>query len=190
MSVFYMKTFKQRIWMLVGAAALLALTFALGYMLGSRSQKPSEDPENTLTATDMQRAFGSTKPTEPTSVHEAAKQEPQLMSLSGLLVGLEKKVAANPENIDQQLLLAQTYNELDNRAKSLNLLNSLLKRAPGNVQVKITLATTLMTGTERQELVHASKLFDDVMKLKPEAANMARLYQGEISVKLDNMVKQ
>ena len=111
------------------------------------------------------------------------------MSLGGLVAGLEKKVAANPENIDQQLLLAQTYKELDNRSKSLNLLHSLNKQAPKNAQVKITLATVLMTGDDKQELKEASQLFDEAIKLKPEVASMARLYQGEIKVKLDNMAK-
>ena len=181
-----MKIVTQRLWVMVGAAALLGVTFTLGYLAGSRSQKIPDDTATTLSDTDMQRAFGSVK----SPAHEPAMQEPAASSLSGLVAGLEKKVAANPENIDQQLLLAQTYNELDNRAKSLNLLNSLRKRFPGNVQVKITLASILMTGTNKEELTEAAQLFEEVIKLKPDAASMARLYQGEIRVKLDNISKQ
>jgi cytochrome c-type biogenesis protein CcmH/NrfG len=181
-----MKIVTQRLWMIVGATALLGLTFGLGYMVGSRSHKTPDEAANTLSDTDMQRAFGSVK----SPILEPMTQEPAAMSLGGLVAGLEKKVAANPENIDQQLLLAQTYNELDNRAKSLNLLNTLLKRFPGNVQVKITRASILMTGTSKEELTEAYQLFAEVIKLKPDAASMARLYQGEIRVKLDHIAKQ
>jgi cytochrome c-type biogenesis protein CcmH/NrfG len=181
-----MKIITQRAWIIIGGAVLLAVTFYLGYIAGNKSQKNPPEVATTLSATDMEHAFGSVKP----STHETTVNEPGVMGLSGLVAGLEKKVAANPENIDQQLLLAQTYNELDNRAKSLKLLHSLNKQAPKNAQVKITLATILMTGMDKQELQEAAQLFDEAIKLKPDAANMARLYQGEIQVKLDNMAKQ
>ena len=181
-----MKIITQQVWTIVGATALLAVTFSLGYLAGSNSQKVPAETASALTTTDMEHAFGSVKP----SAHEPAMKEPAAMSLSGLVAGLEKKVAANPENIDQQLLLAQTYNQLDNRTKSLKLLHSLNKQEPKNAQVKITLATILMTGEDKQELKQASQLFDEAIKLKPEVASMARQYQGEIRVKLDNMAKQ
>lgn len=183
-----MKIFTQRIWTIVGATALLAATFSLGYMAGSKSQKSPVDTANALSSTDMEHAFGGAKLSA--SAHDSAMPAAATAtSLSGLVAGLEKKVAVNPENIDQQLLLAQTYNELDNRTKSLKLLHSLNKQAPRNAQVKITLATTLMTGMDRHELKEASQMFDEAIKLKPEVASMARMYQGEIRAKLDNMSK-
>lgn len=180
-----MKINAHQAWTIVFSTTILAATFSLGYLAGSKSQKNPVETENSLTVTDMEHAFGSVKST----AHEPDTQDKSAMSLGGLVEGLEKKVAANPENIDQQLLLAQTYNELDNRTKSLKLLHSLNKQVPKNVQVKIILATVLMKGSDRQELKMASQLFDEAIKLKPEVSNMARLYQGEIKVKLDNMGK-
>jgi cytochrome c-type biogenesis protein CcmH/NrfG len=174
---------KQKTWVAVAGAALLTVAFASGYWLGINTRPGTIAMSNSLTSSDMEHAFGSVQST----LHEAVTQEPAVMSLSGLVAGLEKKVAANPENIDQQLLLAQTYNELDNREKSLKLLHALNKQAALNPQVKITLATILMTSTDKQELQQASRLFDEAIKLKPEIASMARLYKGEIQVKLDNM---
>lgn len=174
-------------WRIIGAIALLVATFALGYSLGSRNNQSVIDTPNTLTPADMERAFGNVSPT----VHDQpATEQPTAKSLSGLIAGLEQKVAANPENIEQQLLLAQTYNELDDRAKSLKLLHALNQKAPKNSQVKVTLATILMTGSDRQELKQAARLFDEAIKLKPEIAGMARLYQGEINLKLDQLSKQ
>jgi cytochrome c-type biogenesis protein CcmH/NrfG len=181
-----MKINKQQAWIVIGGAALVAVTFALGYWMGSNSQKSAVEPVNSLSSTDMEHAFGSVNP----SAHVSKEQEPAAQSLGGLVAGLEKKVAANPENIDQQILLAQTYNELDNRDKSLKLLRTLNKQSPKNAQVKITLATILMKSEDKQELKEASQLFDEAIQLKPEAGSMARMYQGEIRVKLDNLSRQ
>lgn len=166
----------------------MVATFALGYWVGNNNQKSGAEPLSSLSSTDMEHAFGSVKP----SAHASKEQEPEpaAQSLSGLVAGLEKKVAANPENIDQQLLLAQTYNELNDRTKSLKLLRSLNKQNPKNAQVKITLATILMKSEDKQELKEATQLFDEAIQLKPEVGSMARMYQGEIRVKLDNLSKQ
>jgi cytochrome c-type biogenesis protein CcmH/NrfG len=175
---------KQSVKILTIASVLIA-TFALGYYAGSKTQDASVTTTKSLSASDMEHAFGRVKPTdlEPIMQDNAAK------SLGSLVEGLEKKVAANPENIDQQLLLAQTYNELDSREKSLVLLRKLNKQEPKNPQVKITLATVLMKSSDKQELNEALRMFDDAIKLKPDAGSMARLYQGEIKVKLEGMPK-
>lgn len=180
-----MKITKQlTIQILISIAALTA-AFALGYAVGNKAGKPAIEPLNALSTTDMDHAFGSVKPAD----HPSMSEEPSAMSLGGLVAGLEKKVAANPENVDQQLLLAQTYSELDNRTKSIKLLRALYKQAPKNAQVKITFATILMKSDDKQELKEASQLFDEAIKLKPEAASMAKMYQGEIKVKLGNIAK-
>lgn len=177
-----MEITKQRgIAILISVLALTA-SFALGYMVGNKNQKSQADAPNSLSTSDMDLAFGSAKP----NAHLADNKEGKASSLSGLVAGLEKKVAANPNNIDQQLLLAQTYNELESREKSVQLLRTLNKNTPNNPQVKITFATILMNSSDAQELKEASKLFEEAIKLKPEVANMARLYQGEIKVKLEN----
>ena len=169
---------------LVGAIALTVF-FTLGYLVANKSEKTDADTPTAPTNSDMDLAFGNPK----SSAHQSGMNGTASSSLSGLVAGLEKKVAANPGNIDQQLLLAQTYKELDNRDKSIKLLSALNKSAPNNAQVKIIFATILMTSADKQELKEASKLFDEAIKLNPEVANMARLYQGEIKVKLGKSTK-
>jgi cytochrome c-type biogenesis protein CcmH/NrfG len=181
-----MKNIKQVVWKLIGGVTLLAVTFVTGYILGSKNQQGHVQTEKTLSSSDIEHAFGNMGNVKQSS-HISTEQEATVQSLSGLVAGLEKKVAANPENIDQQLLLAQTYKELGERSKSLKLLQALNKQSPKNAQVKITLATVLMTETDKQELKEALQVFDDAIKLKPDAAGMARLYQGEVRVKLEKM---
>jgi cytochrome c-type biogenesis protein CcmH len=108
----------------------------------------------------------------------------QAGSLGGLVAGLEKKVAANPENIEQQLLLARTYQELGERSKGLKLLRVLHQRNDKNMEVSVTLATLLLAGSDQQELQGAYQLLENAAQQKPEVAPMARLYQGDIQVKL------
>lgn len=160
----------------------MAITFILGYWTGYKNHQSPLETENTLTNKDMEHAFGSIKPSSHEPVAES--QGTMVMSLGELVDGLEKKVAANPDNLDQQLLLAQTYKELGNREKGLSLLQSLNKRISNNSQVKFTLATMLMNGEDKNDLKQASQLFDEAIKLEPELASKAKLFQGEINVRL------
>jgi cytochrome c-type biogenesis protein CcmH/NrfG len=181
--VFEMTITSQQGWKIAGAIVLMALTFALGYYAGGLTAKAPVGVQNSLTSADMEHAFGSVKQADL----EPIRQDTPANSLSSLVAGLERKVAANPGNIDQQLLLAQTYNELDNREKSLKLLQALNKQAPANAQVKVTLATVLMKGSNKAELKQALQVFEEAIKVEPEVASMARVYQGEIRAKLDKM---
>lgn len=168
---------------------LLAFAFTLGYWMGGRNKQTPIDTSNTLTDQDMEHAFGNFKPSAlESSPHESAMQGGQMvMGLSGLVAGLEKKVAANPDNIEQQLLLAQTYKELNNRDKAIALLQTLNKRISRNAEVKFTFAKILMSGEDKQELNQALKLFDEAIKLQPDLSSDAKLLQGEINVKLNNI---
>lgn len=179
---------KQQGWKLISALGALLITFALGYWTGSHKQTTQVEPATTLTTTDMEHAFGEIAQSSPMHEQEnSGKGEPVAKSLSDLLAGLEQKVAADPSNIDQQLLLAQTYNELDKREQGLKLLHQLNDKYPKDPQVKIILATVLMKGTEKKELQESMKAFDAAIKIKPEVAKMARMYQDEIRSRLKDM---
>ena len=192
-----MKILTNRIAQIVAGATLIVLVFWSGYLVGSKTHQNTSEQTQTLSSSDMEHAFGNVKNTYmdasfgnvKATPHEASTQDSLAMSLSGLVEGLEKKVAANPENIEQQLLLAQTYNELDSRDKSLELLRKLNKKSPNNAQVKITFATVLMKGNNKQELKESLQMFDEAIKLSPDVAKMAGLYKGEVKVKLENMSK-
>ena len=155
-----------------GAVALIAAAFAAGYGLGTSRPGPDD--------------LGMSK-AEIEALHaqaQAPTPAPQAGSLEGLVAGLEKKVAANPNDLDQQLLLAQTYHELGQRDKAVKLLRTLRKKMPQDSSLTIILATTLMDGDNQTELREAFQLFDEAVRQKPAVVPMARLYQGDILVKL------
>lgn len=169
-------------------AIVLIVTFSFGYLAGNLNRPTEIEPNNKLSVKDMEHAFGDVAP----SLHALDKlepQEPMAMSLGGLVAGLEKKVAKDPGNIDQQLLLAQTYNELGNREKSIKLLRSLHKKSSNNPQVSMTLATVLMKSSDEKELKEASIIFDMAIKQSPEVERTARMYQDEIKDKLKELSK-
>ena len=183
-----MKFAKQQGWKLIGALSVLLITFTLGYWVGSNKQTAQVEAVTSLTTSDMEHAFGQiAESTQMPAQKQGSKEEPMAKSLNDLLAGLEQKVAADPENIDQQLLLAQTYNELDQRQKGLQLLHKLSEKYPNNAQVKIILATVLMKGENKIELQESMKAFDAAIKLKPDVAKMAQMYQDEIRAHLKSL---
>ena len=105
-------------------------------------------------------------------------------NLADLLPGLEAKVAANPNDVDQRVLLAQTYGELGQRDKGVKEMRTAHRAAPQDARITILLATALMDGGPQSDLRESYKLLGDAVSRKPEVAPMARLYQGDILMKL------
>lgn len=121
---------------------------------------------------------------EPESMPQADAGSPNVASLADLLPGLEAKVAANPKDVDQGLLLAQTYNELGQRDKGIRELRAVHRAEPKNTEVTILLGAALMESDSRKDLNEAFALLDDAVRLKPAVSPMARLYQGDIRARL------
>lgn len=179
-----MPAVSQRTWLLAGVTLLVIAAFALGYLAGRNSQPATSDTAPAISMSDM-RGAGLGPAAPGIGAHEPA----QAGSLSALVSGLENKVAADPGNIDQQLLLARTYQELGERDKGLKLLHKLQQHDSANLEVKITLATLLMEGGDTRDLQAADRLLEDAVRLKPQVAPMARLYQGDIQLKLGDSAK-
>jgi len=152
-----------------GAVVLAAGLFAVGLAVG-RYHQPDARQQDSANAE------------EPMSQADAGA--PHVASLADLLPGLEAKVAANPKDVDQRLLLAQTYNELGQRDKGTRELRIVHRADPKNTEVTILLGAALMESDSRKDLNEAFALLDDAVRLKPAVSPMARLYQGDIRLKL------
>ncbi len=159
----------RRIVVLLGAAGIALALFGMGYGFGRSHTDATAEPEP---------RFGTLPPTAEQPAAATAA------SLGDLLPGLEAKVAANPRDADLRVLLAQTYGELGQRDKGIQELRAAHRIAAQDTRITILLATALMEGNVPKELREAHKLLDEAVRLKPAVAPMARLYQGEIQVKL------
>jgi len=157
----------RRLTVLLGAAAVVLAMFGIGYGVGR-----------------FQPATETTTDNKPNVETPPPATSPNAGNLADLLPGLEAKVAANPDNVDQRVLLAQTYGELGLRDKSIKELRTAHRAAPRDARITILLATALMDGGAPNDLRESYKLLGDAVSSKPEVAPMARLYQGDILMKL------
>jgi cytochrome c-type biogenesis protein CcmH/NrfG len=154
----------HRLLLSVSAVMVAAALFAVGLAVGRyHPQEPRSEVE-------------STPPAETAA--------PKVASLADLLPGLEAKVAANPKDVGQRLLLAQTFNELGQRDKGIRELRIIHRAEPKNTEVTILLGAALMESDSRTDLNDALSLLDEAVRLNPAVSPMARLYQGDIRVKL------
>ena len=150
----------------IGAVVFTLLMFGVGYSLGWL--RTGTVPEGELSA-------------QPGMTQTAG---PGVASLGDLLPRLEAKVAAKPGDSGQRMLLAQTYVELGQHAKAVEQFRLLHKQAPHDNPTTILLATSLMQQGTPTELRESSKLLDEAVREKPAVIPMARLYQGDIQMKL------
>lgn len=130
-------------------------------------------------------AFGWFRPkAEWSAPPHAQETASSVASLADLLPRLEAKVAANPKDTNQRMLLAQTYGEMGQREKGIKELRAVHKAEPQNNQATILLATALQEGNAPADLREAHKLLDEAVRRNPAVSPMARLYQGDILMKL------
>jgi cytochrome c-type biogenesis protein CcmH/NrfG len=133
----------------------------------------------------------SAAPPVPAMAGGGAAGEPKKSSgvpvISDLLPGLEAKVAANPNDMNLRILLAQTYGELGQRDKGLALMRKMRGQFPMNQNVAFVLGAMLMKGSAEADQREALKLFEESAKSDvPNLENTSRLYQGQVMVKLGN----
>lgn len=171
MKLFMNDTGKKHGLTILVVAVLAIVAGVVGYSMGSKKDEPPAS------------AFGAGTDGSADNPHAQSGQA-TLPTLESLLPSLEKKVAANPKDIDQRLLLAQTYNEVGQRDKGLKTLRAIHRDAPANSSATILLATTLMNGNNPAELRESFTLLDEAARARPAVEVMARLYQGEIRVRL------
>jgi cytochrome c-type biogenesis protein CcmH/NrfG len=187
-----MPAISKRTWLIAGVSVLVIAAFGLGYLAGRNSHPALTlgDDQPAVTASDMRGAFGNLplRQQQEASMPQE-QQDQQVGSLGSLVAGLEKKVAADPNNTDLQLLLARTYQELGERDKGLKLLRKLHQNDASNLDISITLATLLVDSSNPQELKEADRMLEDAMRSKPQVAPMVRLYQGDIQLKLGDRAK-
>lgn len=158
----------RRLTLILSVAGVALVMFGIGY--GVAHLQPGAAP----TAGTSQNA--ATPPPQATPMNAG--------NLADLLPGLEAKVAANPNDVNQRVLLAQTYGELGQRDKGIKEMRTAHRAAPQDARITILLATALMDGGPQSDLRESYKLLGEAVSRKPEVAPMARLYQGDILMKL------
>lgn len=105
--------------------------------------------------------------------------------LANLIKGLEKKVAADPANAGNKMLLAQTYAEIGELEKGLNILKEVQSADPNNIKVKIVMASVLGKSNNPAELQQAMQILNDIQGADdPNIAGSVLLQRGRLYIKM------
>ena len=106
--------------------------------------------------------------------------------LEGLVKGLEDKVAADPTNVNNRLLLAQTYNELGMRDKALTEMRSLQKDNPDNGRVNLVLGSILSKSNNPEDVKESLSLLDKAAADKTIQQYLVNMYKGDALIRMQD----
>lgn len=104
--------------------------------------------------------------------------------LGSLLGKLEDKVKAEPGNINNRLLLAQTYNELGMADKAIKEARSTEKQFPDNYRAKLVLASVLTKQQDDGMLHEAISLLTSLKKNHEVKQYLVDMYLGDAWIRL------
>lgn len=151
---------------IVVAAAIVAgspIMVKLSTSLLEPSQASVERDEAQLEAF-IGRRDGQTLPatgaTQPPSSHPD-------MSLEAVTVGLEKKLAKAPDDVDGWILLGRSYSALGNRDRADAIFQQTMKKWPDNVDVKVAYGESLVAAADGRVTDTARQAFDAVIADDP-----------------------
>lgn len=103
----------------------------------------------------------------------------QVPGLAGLLKGLEDKVKADPGNLNNHLLLAQTYHELGMPDKAMASLRELKKDHPDHPRLNLILASLLSRSDKAGELKESLEILKKLSGESSVTQYLVNLYQGD-----------
>ena len=106
--------------------------------------------------------------------------------LGSLLGRLEDKVKAEPDNINNRLLLAQTYKELGLGDKALEEARAALKQFPDQGRAKLVLASILSSRQEDAGLKEAVELLTGLRANTEIKQYLVEMYLGDAWIRLGN----
>jgi tetratricopeptide (TPR) repeat protein len=104
--------------------------------------------------------------------------------LGSLLGRLEEKVKAQPDNVNNRLLLAQTYNELGMTEKAIKVARSAKKQFPDHFRTKLVLASVLSKQQDEGMLREAIQLLTGLKKNQEVKQYLVDMYLGDASIRL------
>lgn len=123
----------------------------------------------------------SNEETEETKRKAGAIAAPML---ANLIIGLEKKVAADPENVGSKMLLAQSYAEVGELSRGLDILRELEKKEPDNIKIHLVLASVLGKSDNPAELNEALALLNSIEQKDESKIGSILLQRGRLYIKM------
>lgn len=107
---------------------------------------------------------------------QASGAAPGLESLIG---GLEAKVKADPSNVNNRILLAQTYNHLGFSEKAMKELRVIQVENPKNAQVNLVLGALLSKSSKQEDLKESITLLDSIELADKRQKYLIEMHKGD-----------
>lgn len=108
----------------------------------------------------------------------------QAPDLGSLLGRLEDKVKAEPANMGNRLLLAQTYNELGLGDKAVEEARAARKQDPSHARAKLVLAAILSKRDNKEGLEEAKTLLQELTASSDIKQYLVAMYLGDTFIRL------
>ncbi|HEC18404.1 MAG TPA: hypothetical protein ENI97_03590 [Gammaproteobacteria bacterium] len=128
-------------------------------------------------------APGQSAPAAKKPGSAAAPGRLQAPDLGSLLGRLEDKVKAEPSNMGNRLLLAQTYNELGLGDKALQEARAARQQDPRHARAKLVLAAILSTRDDPAGLQEAAELLQELTSDSQIKQYLVAMYQGDVAIR-------
>ena len=120
----------------------------------------------------------------PTSTPGSNRSRLTAPDLSSLLGRMEEKVKAEPGNISNRLLLAQTYNELGLMDKALDEVRAAVKQFPDHSRAKLVLASILSKRKNEAELKEAVGILKNLRGNNDVKQYLVEMYLGNAWIRM------
>ena len=132
----------------------------------------------------VQRLGSPTRGAAPAGAAGAKPGRLTAPDLGSLLGRLEDKVKAEPNNVSNRLLLAQTYNELGLVDKALEEVRVAVKQFPDNSRAKLVLASVLSKRKNEVELKEAVDVLKGLQGDKNVKQYLVAMHLGDAWIRM------
>jgi tetratricopeptide (TPR) repeat protein len=145
---------------------------------------PSSQPMGGELPKIVQRLGGSSQGASSGSAPGSKPGRLAAPDLGSLLGRMEEKVKAEPGNISNRLLLAQTYNELGLRDKALEEVRAAVKQFPDHSRAKLVLASILSKRKNETELKEAVDVLKSLRGNNDVKQYLVEMYLGNAWIRM------
>jgi cytochrome c-type biogenesis protein CcmH/NrfG len=117
---------------------------------------------------------------------DGGQQQTGAPAIDALVGRLEDKVKADPGNVDNRILLAQTYKELGRAPDALDELRDIHELHPENSRANLVLASILSQRSDPKELQEALELLDNIKDDITVQPYLIQMYRGDALIRQQN----
>lgn len=107
-------------------------------------------------------------------------------AIDALVGRLEEKVKSDPGNLNNRILLAQTYKELGRSPDALQVLRKVHDEEPENSRANLVLASILSQSDDANDLQEALQLLEQVTKDITVQPYLIHMYRGDAFIRQKN----